>query len=76
MSVADVCKTLGLTGNGIGQPVGIRSPEVILGTGIALFADSVKVVAMNPPEVEIAVEGNIHSDFILNILDASRLRIG
>ena len=61
MSTADVCKTLCLLDDGIGQSVGVRSHEVLLGTGIALFPSSVKLVALNPPEADISVEGVIHS---------------
>ena len=62
MSIADVCRTLGLTGDGIGQSVAVRSHEVLAGTGIAHTADTVKIAALNPPEADIIVEGTTYVD--------------
>ena len=62
MSAGDVCKTLGLQGDGIGQSVGVRSTNVLLGTGLSLFATSVKILSSNPPEATISVEGEIIKD--------------
>ena len=52
-----MCKALGLRGNGLGQLVGVRSAELLLGTGLAMRAALVKTVAFNPPGVDIAVRG-------------------
>ena len=57
MSPSDVCKILGLHGTGIGQLIGVRSHDVISGSGIASIPTSIKIVAFNPPEVNICVAG-------------------
>ena len=61
-SVADVCNLLGLQGNGIGQCVGVRDPKIIQGKEHAHFANSVKIVCMNPPDVTINVAYQIDKD--------------
>ena len=57
MSTADVCKTLGLDGDGTGQCVGLRSFEVLLGTGMSTSATSAKIITLNSSTAKIAVEG-------------------
>ena len=61
-SVADVCNLLGLQGNGIGQCVGVRDPKIIQGKEHDHFANSVKTVCMNPPDVTINVAYQIDKD--------------
>lgn len=60
-NVADICKALGLKGDGVGQQISVRSHETLIGSGVALFATKITIVSWNPPEVDIAVEGKIHS---------------
>ena len=62
MTIADVCQQLGLHGDGIGQFVGVRSHKVLLEKGFAGIASKVKIIAFNPPEVTIIVEGEIYQD--------------
>ena len=59
MTTADVCKTLGLEGDGTGQCVGVRSHEVLLDAGLSRIAKNVTIIALTPPEAEIAVEGEM-----------------
>ena len=62
LSSSDVCKMLGLNGDGIGQLVGVRSPNVISAIGVACIPKSIKIVSFNPPEVIISVEGVMTED--------------
>ena len=59
MTVAEICKTLGLTGDGIGQQVGVRSPDVLKGAGLAIAPSRVKIVTWNPPDADIVVESTV-----------------
>ena len=59
MTTADVCKSLGLDGDGTGQYVGLRSFEVLLGTGMSTSATSAKIITLNSSTAKIAVEGEV-----------------
>ena len=48
--------------NGLNQQFGVRSIEVLCGTGVALTAHSVKILALNPPTADILVEGVIRNE--------------
>ena len=59
MTVADICKTLDLTDDGIGQYVGIASNEVLVAEGINGWRDmKIKILEWNPPEADVLVEGD------------------
>ena len=64
--MADNIKTLGLRGNGILQPVGLRSFRVLLDSGIRIDAARATILDLNPtgaqnwpPVADISVEGVI-----------------
>ena len=59
LSVAEVVKMLGLTGTGINQFVGIRSNQVLSGTGLAQCASSVKILALSPLTAKILVQATV-----------------
>ena len=58
-SMAGICKTLGLRGDGIGQSVGLRSYRLILDSGMALTVTCAKIANLNPTYTyaDIYVEG-------------------
>ena len=44
-NVADICKALGLEGDGVGQQISVRSHETLIGSGVALFATKITIVS-------------------------------
>lgn len=57
LTANEICKTLGLQGDGIGQAVGVRSSETLFGSGIAFSASRIILKHLNPPEAIITVTG-------------------
>ena len=62
LNAADVCKTLGLVGDGIGQAGGVRSPDGLLGAGIAIFGSRIKLSHLNPPDATSTVEVRLRTE--------------
>ena len=55
--MADVVKTLGLTGNGVGRLVAVRDPRVLLDTGFMFTATETTLVELDPPDAVISITG-------------------
>ena len=59
LSAQEVLQRLGLVGDGVGQAVGVRTAEDLLGSGIAFTASKIILKDLNPPEATIAVTGTM-----------------
>ena len=63
LTAADVCEALGLSGTGIGEEIGLRSPTLKLGkSGVNIEVISATIVEWNPPEVDLSIKGLIPAE--------------